>query len=529
MSVMNTKVKQTLIPLTLILAASLAAGLCFQILLQVGHFWNGFFASALLTLLIGLVLYAAWRAAGRGKALAWMIFMAFSLRFALGVFLAWGLPRFGYPEPPQQAGFVFEDAFRRENNAWDLAQSGAPVFEAFNDAYETDQYGGMLALSALVYRILSPDAFRPALISIIAAGAMALSVPILTAAFQGRFSQKTVLWAGWILAFYPEGILLGSAQMREPIFILFFTFMIWAVGNLLDQKRPRLSLLVLSLSAAALVAFSFRVALPVTGVLLLWVWVDLSGRLKKPWLKAAGWGLILLSALAALWFMRYWVDAVLHWDTLQTVRRSGMVQFILTSLPDWADFPFVLVYGFFQPVLPAAVAAPAPWIWRSLGIFRALGWYALLPLLAYAAVRSWRLEPSRKRRWLVLMACLVWAWVVIASARAGGDQWDNPRYRTIFLPWMALIGGWAIHSAYHTRDAWLSRLLGVEGVFLAVITAWYLGRYNTAVPRFGFGVMVAVIIVLSGLVIGLGWLQDRKRAGQAAPAAADPLEEDLAE
>lgn len=504
------KAKETLPPIALILAASLAAGLIFQSLLRAGDFLSGFLASSSLTFIIGLVLFWAWRAAGRGKALAWMVFTAFSLRFALGVFLAWGLPRFGYPERPQQAGFVFEDAFRREENAWNLAKSGAPLSQAFSDAYETDQYGGMLALSALIYRTLSPDAYRPALISILAAGAMALTVPILTSTFRRRFTGGTVLWAGWILALYPEGVLLGSAQMREPFFILLLTLMMWGVANLLDLQKLGRSITALLLGGFGFFLFSFRIALPMIGALWLWVWVDLTARLDRPWIKRAGWALLLLAALAGLWFLRDWVDAVLHWDSLQTVRISGMVQSILDSLPGWADFPFVLVYGLFQPVLPAAIAAPAPWIWRGLGIFRALGWYALLPLLAYALVHPWRLEPSRKKRWLILMVVMVWVWVLIASGRAGGDQWDNPRYRVIFLPWMALVAGWAVQFARRTKDGWLKRIFWVEGIFLVGFTAWYLGRYIPEVPRPGLGVIAAGILVLSGLVICLGWVKDRK-------------------
>ena len=503
--------RSTLVSILWILAVSLAAGLVFQILLQAGEFWKGFLASSFLVFISAMVLYLAWRAAGKGQALAWMILLAFFLRFVLGIFLAWGLPRFGYPERPQEAGFVFEDAFRREENAWNLAKSGDPLIRAFSDDYETDQYGGMLALSALVYRTLSPDAYRPALIPIMAAGAMALSLPIFISALRRRFSEKAVLLGGWILALYPEGVLLGSTQMREPFIILIFTLMIWAVIHLLDRKKLRWAIPVLVLGGFSLFLLSFRITLPLLGFLLLWIWVDLSARLKLSWMKLAGWALILAAVAGGLWFLRDWVDAVLHWDTLQTVRRSGMVQAVLDALPDWAQFPFILVYGIFQPVLPAAIASPAPWIWRALGIYRALGWYALLPLLAYAAVRVWRLDPSRKKRWLVLMILMAWAWILIASARAGGDQWDNPRYRTIFLPGMALIGGWAIQFARKARDTWLSRTLMIEGIFLVVFTFWYLGRYSPEIPRPGFGVMVAIIAVLSSLVIGLGWLRDRKR------------------
>jgi hypothetical protein len=73
-----------------------------------------------------------------------MMVTAFILRLAFGVFLAWGLPQFGYEEPTQQAGFVFFDAFRRDGSAWDLAQSGDPLSIAFSDEYSSDQHGGLL-------------------------------------------------------------------------------------------------------------------------------------------------------------------------------------------------------------------------------------------------------------------------------------------------------------------------------------------------------------------------------------------------
>ena len=138
--------------LGLLALVSLGLGAVFQIILSIGDFLPGWLAASLLLFLSGVLIYAAWNAAGRDRMLAWILILAFSLRLALGVFLAWGLPQFGYDEEPQKAGFVFEDAYRRERNAWHLAKSGEPLMIAFGDAYETDQYGGILYLSAFVYR-----------------------------------------------------------------------------------------------------------------------------------------------------------------------------------------------------------------------------------------------------------------------------------------------------------------------------------------------------------------------------------------
>jgi len=61
----------------------------------------------------------------------------------------------------------------------------------------------------------------------------------------------------------------------------------------------------------------------------------------------------------------------------------------------------------------------------------------------------------------------------------------------------------------------------IEGLLLTVITGWYLGRYNQALPRFGFGLMIVTLLALSGLVIGVGWLRDRRQARKMGAAAAD--------
>lgn len=504
-------INKPILSLTIVAGSSLGLGALIQAILADGNFWPGALAASLLIFLVSTMLYLTWRAAGGERVLAWMMLAAFILRLGFGVFLAWGLPLFGYEEAPQEAGFVFDDAYRRERDAWALAQSDQPLSAAFGDQYETDQYGGILAMSAFIYRRISPDAFRPILIVILAAGAMSLSIPFLMFALQNRFDRQTVLWAGWILALYPEGILLGSSQMREPFFILFFTILFWAAAHGLDRSRLKLAVPLFLLGTGGLFLFSFRVALPILAVLFLWTWVMESAKFEKTWLKIAGWAVMLAGLLVALVFFRDWAAAVLRWDTLQTVIRSGQIQFQLESFPEWVQLPFIIIYGIFQPVLPAAIAAPAPWIWHSLAIFRALGWYSLLPLLVYVPVRLVTGKALRKKRQVLVMGIVVLVWIIIASARAGGDQWDNPRYRTIFLPWMALVAGWGLNYAKKINDRWLVRGLVVEGIFLAFFTQWYLSRYFTYFPRLDFWVMILLILVLSFTVLVGGWLRDRKQ------------------
>lgn len=501
---------------------SLALGALIQGVLGRENYWLGVFATALLLFLVSAAIWFAWRRAGRGKALGWMVVTAFLLRLVLGVFLSWGLPQFGYDEKPQQAGFVFDDAYRRDTSAWVLAQSGESLTQAFSNAYEADQYGGMLALSALVYRTVSPDVYRPWLMVILAGGVLTLSLPFFYEAVAHRFSRRTALWAGWIFVFYPEGILLGASQMREPFYILFLAMLFWAVVQWSARRKIKLSIIAFILGAIGFFLFSYRVALPILGVMFLWVWLEESRRITRPWLKAVGWAAVGLSVAAILMVFWVWADSVVNWDTLVTIRRSGMLQFQLEGIPETLHLPLVTLYGLFQPVLPAALATPAPWIWRSLGIFRAVGWYGVMPLLIYVLVRMWKSGKGVKRA-LILIACVVCAWLLIASMRAGGDQWDNPRYRTIFMPWIALLSGWGIQFALKVKDRWLPRILIIEGIFLAFFTEWYVSRYWSDIPRLDLPVMVLLILILGLAVVVGGILWDRKHPNSTLTARGEKL------
>jgi hypothetical protein len=494
--------------LAVIAAISLALGAGIQGILGVGRFLPGFVAGALIIFFALFVMLLVWHWAGSGKTLAWMMLIAFGLRIFLAVFLTLGLPLFGYDNNVQQAGFVYEDAYRREGTAWTLAQSDESLLMAFDDEKGSDQYGGMLLLSALVYRVLSPDAFRPVLISIISAAAMSLSIPILMVTTQRKFSSKTALWAGWIMALYPEGLLLGASQMREPLMILMITVLIWATAHWLDRARLKLALPILGLDLALFLLFSYRVAIPSLGVVALWVWIVESGRIEKLWPKIVGWLVIALGGAVSLIFFKPWLDQVLRWDAHLTVLHSGMLTVLVENLSRKWTFIFTLVYGVLQPVLPAALVTPGSPIWKGIGIFRALGWYALLPTLAYAGLRIWKADSKIKRQWLGVFLVVVYIWILIASARAGGDQWDNPRYRTLFLPWMAIAAGWALNYAADHKDRWFRRILYVEGVFLLIFTEWYFSRYLHIGPLLKFEVMVALIAGASFLILAGGLIWD---------------------
>jgi len=101
----------------------------------------------------------------------------------------------------------------------------------------------------------------------------------------------------------------------------------------------------------------------------------------------------------------------------------------------------------------------------------------------------------------------VWAWVLIAAYNAGGDQWDNPRYRTILLAWQALLAAWAWGWARERRDPWLARWLAVEAFFIASFAEWYLSRYWLhGLPRLDMWQMVVLNLAAAALILGWDWI-----------------------
>src|SRR5512143_2704533 len=114
-----------LLPVALGMGAALAA-------VQPGDWWIGWLGFSALALLGLGVLAAAWRRAGAGRSMAWMIALALCLRMAAGIATYLALPVNGYDVPDDKAGYVFTDAHRRDDQAWQLAQSGKPLFAAFD-------------------------------------------------------------------------------------------------------------------------------------------------------------------------------------------------------------------------------------------------------------------------------------------------------------------------------------------------------------------------------------------------------------
>ena len=316
------------------------------------------------------------------------------------------------------------------------------------------------------------------------------------------------------MVIYPESILLGSYQMREPFLISLAAIAFWAVVTWPERKTR--TLLIFMGSVLGLVLISSQVALPVVGLCLVWLWLAQMGKARSKLWKVIG-GVLLAAGLAAVVLILggriwNWLFENTTYYISTTVRNSGILESLIPSIGDAKSSAmqlFVISYGVAQPVLPAALFDPkAIPIMQVIGILRAAGWYALIPLLIYSTLTVWKAPAGRDRRTLVLLVIASWVWVVISSMRAGGDQWDNPRYRAIFLPWLALVAGWAWTWARAQRDPWLWRCTAVVGIFVLVFSEWYLSRMVHFFPRPSFGAMALSITGLTFVVVVGGWLWD---------------------
>ena len=186
-----------------------------------------------------------------------------------------------------------------------------------------------------------------------------------------------------------------------------------------------------------------------------------------------------------------------------------MVDKRLGELPEVLRLPFVLAYGVAQPVLPAAVADVTIPLRQAISILWAVGWYALAPLLLFALFAVWRARPTAERLVLVWLALAALLWTLLSALRGGGDQWDNPRYRTIFLPWMGLLAGWAWQWARERGNPWLGRVYALAAVFIGGFMLWYLGRYAGWFGGLPFWNVVVGVVLISAAIVAAGWWRDR--------------------
>ena len=110
------------------------------------------------------------------------------------------------------------------------------------------------------------------------------------------------------------------------------------------------------------------------------------------------------------------------------------------------------------------------------------------------------------------MIAFSWIWIIICSIRAGGDQWDNPRYRLIFFGVQALMASVAWLWWRKARDPWLPRIVAVEVICLLLFGQWYVARYFLIGIHLPALLVVALCMTAFLVVIGGGALWDRYHA-----------------
>ena len=533
-----------IIPSSLVLGAGLSS-------LQPGNWWAGFAAFSFLFLLSLSLFTISVRWANGGRILGVILALTFALRFLVGVSLYIFLPIYGHDEVDDNAGFVFTDAHRRDDEAWGLASSNHFILEAFSQKFAYDQYGGLLAFSALIYRYLSPDAHRPLMLVLMSAIVAALGVPFLWMATSQVFGERVAWVSAWIFALYPESILLGASPMREPYLMTFsamalWGFVAWRTSGLdtsetsTSSTRPTspLGWIWLGLGLLGMLLVSPAVALVTLIIFAGWLWSATSERGAISWKAILVFavifilGLFFLSASlnrsgefdssSPLRVVNDWLKLAVDWNVYRIERESGWIQKLFDEMPEWMRLPFVAIYGILQPVLPATIIAPTEPIWKIIYLLRAVGWYALLPMLilSFGAEASFGVErtrveqsaiPSKGRNIILWLSLLAWTWILLAALRGGGDQWDNPRYRTILFIWQAILSGVVWVWWRETHSTWFVRVVLCETVFLIVFTQWYASRYFHWGGQLPFAGMVALIFGLWVVIVGTGWWQDRKR------------------
>lgn len=522
--------------LAAIAPASLALGALF-VLIQSGSWqlWPGFLSFSFLFLLSIAFLKIAHNWSNGGKTLGYVIALAFLLRLAVGVTLHLALPIHGHTDEDDRAGYVFTDAHKRDDQAWMLATSGRPVIDAFSRKYASDQYGGLLAFNALIYRYFSPDAQRPLMLVLFSAFFAALGVPFLWRAVTLVFGGKAAWASTWIFVLYPESILLGASAMREPYLLTFSAFTLWGFVSLfhhpekdgLPAENNRTGWLWLGLGLLGMLLVSTPTALAT--MMLLAGWFAFAERNRQISWKAILaiavvfiLGLFLLSsslnrsgqfeATSPLHVINDWLKAAVKWDAYQLERESGWVQKLFDEMPEWMRLPFVAIYGLLQPVLPATFMKPTTLIWKLIGFLRALGWYTLIPLLILSFGAAAGSGSRRNRNLILWLSLFTWTWILLAALRGGGDLWDNPRYRTLLFVWQSILAGCVWVWWRETRNPWVWRIVVMELVFTAIFTQWYGSRYYYWPGQLPFAGMVALILGLWGAILGAGLWLDKRRA-----------------
>ncbi|NOH00786.1 MAG: hypothetical protein HND47_01790 [Chloroflexi bacterium] len=314
--------------------------------------------------------------------------------------------------------------------------------------------------------------------------------------------------------------------MREPYLLAFSAFALWGFVSW-HEAQEKNSWGWAALGIAGMLLVSPAVALVTLVILGGWLYFTRERSRISWWMIAAAVlvfvvGLFVLSSAlergnlgggSPLAVLGNFIRESLKWNVYKVEEGSGWVQKLFDEMPDWMQLPFVMVYGVLQPVLPAILIAPTTVIWKAIGILRAAGWYALLPALILSFVAAATTSQEMKRKLILWLGLVVWGWILFAALRGGGDQWDNPRYRTILFLWQAILAGEVWVWWRETRNAWVGRVILMEVILAVMFGQWYLSRYLHIGTQLPFAAMVGIILGAWVLILAWGvWRERVKRA-----------------
>ncbi|MBM3120930.1 MAG: hypothetical protein FJZ97_01930 [Chloroflexi bacterium] len=507
-------------------AAAVAVSLVLAVLDARGDLLRAWLAYGVVAILSAALLLLAWDRLGREapRAVLAAMLVALGLRLAIGVTLMRVLPVAGYPTDPQRAGYVYWDAFKRDTDAWNISRMPDPIAGLLAARAVSDQYMGMAAFSAGTYALLSPDAHRPLLMIEFAALASALAVLFTWAFGRALLGDDVGRLAAWGVALYPEAVLLGSSQMREPFLIACFAAGLYGFAR---ERQGGRRAGIAWMAAAVLLALPLSppFALTLVGILVgASLWEGRSSGRGRPSvligaallalaalvLMSLAWSAIEdLSGLGAGALLSWWARVSDTWRMSLLIETSPIIGFFLEMFPDWAQMPAITAYGLLLPLLPAALADAGNPAWWTIAVYRALGWTALIPFLLAGA-----LLVHRTRNWKSIQGFLVIiiaASALVAATRASSLQWDNPRYRAVLLTAQMVLAAWVWLESKRSGDPWLKRIAWIEVADLALVMLWYAGRY-WGLPQIGLArTLIGLGVVTIGMLAAF-LVSDRRRA-----------------
>lgn len=524
--------KSISMPRTLLTAFLILFGLtaCAFFLAWVG---NGFVSPANWisyagVLLCGATLYwAAWRIIACENPPSWLAFLTLAavvLRLGLGCLWQQILPRAGYGSNVEKAGYVMKDAYTRDSGAWKLAKSDKPLWAAFTQDMTGDQYGGLMFLSAAVYRLSGGRYHHPLLIVVLTAIFSSLALLFSWAFVKQAWGSAAATAAVWIVALYPEAVLLGSSQMREPFVVTFVALGFFGlISYFRASRRSGLIWVCAALIGAGLFSPPLA-ALLCAALLILALAFEFSQRSFKDvthrgdfWLVLA---IVILLIAVGIWLgwaqiaprgtknifdlVGWWTRRAAVYQSYLSQAASGWLQREFNKLPTFLHIPVLIFYGALRPFLPATLVAYRVPVWYVISVWRSVGWAVMLLSITYATILAFLGKKEKNRNLSIAMCGVVWAGILIASLRGGGDDWDNPRYRLLFLTLQAGLAGWAWARTAWRNSFGMRRALIGTGIFFLWFMPWYIRRYH-GMPWDVISIFHTIGLALASVALYLLW------------------------